>query len=773
MNNERTKAEQLVASTWPGIHLEKRLGKGAYGSVYECVKTDAATNFTTREALKIIDMTFDDIESLAEEEGTTPDSYYQRRKKEAIDEIEIMYRLKSPHIVHINDYAVIEKDNLEGFYILIRMDVLTSLANVMKEHTEDSQAEAEELAKKVGLDICDALILCRKKNIVHRDIKPQNVFISDNGEFYLGDFGVAKSLSGHLSNLSYKGTELYIAPEVALGKYDHRVDLYSLGLLLYQLLNHRRMPFCPAYPKIQSAEDTQDAYVKRVISREPVPAPDNCSPAFAKIVLKLCEYNPDNRYKNAEELKEALLALDQAKTEQKTGASAGNPAPISAPITESSTPAPEIPKPVMGSSSAAPENPSPVRPDTAFGNSGAFPGSAGFCTQDNSAVPEKGSRAVPEPLMPVRKPDKKKLPIWALAVVATVVVIAGALLFGKTVFAPKDDSGASLTQSEHVGEPDASDSTDKAATGNTDIDDTAAPIYSGEGIKLTSLNIVEGDGAEVKEDIVNSLGESFEEAVSILGWNHPIYARFYVRDYERIVGNYSCPENDTRSGETFELSIYLDDAVDAPVLKVDMSRSTASTPFDIDLSGADFITFHLDNKGCYSPGLLLTDCFLYSSGAQTGAVGDGEVANPQAGGSSDVPPASDGVRLTSLNIVESDGAEVREDVTNSLGQSFEEAVSILGWNHPIYARFYVRDYERIVGNYSCPENDTRSGETFELSIYLDDAVDAPVLKVDMSRSTASTPFDIDLSGADFITFHLDNKGCYSPGLLLTDCYLTK
>ena len=43
----------------------------------------------------------------------------------------------------------------------------------------------------------------------------------------------------------------------------------------------------------------------------------------------------------------------------------------------------------------------------------------------------------------------------------------------------------------------------------------------------------------------------------------------------------------------------------------------------------------------------------------------------------------------------------------------------------------------------------------------------------MSRSTASTPFDIDLSGADFITFYLDNKGCYYPGLLLTDCYLTK
>ena len=138
MNNERQKAEQLAASIWPGIHLEKRLGKGAYGSVYECLKTDTSTSFTTREALKIIDITFDDIESLAEEEGTTPDSYYQKRKKDAIDEIEIMYRLKSPHIVHINDYAIMEKENLEGFYILIRMDVLPSLANVMKEHQDES-----------------------------------------------------------------------------------------------------------------------------------------------------------------------------------------------------------------------------------------------------------------------------------------------------------------------------------------------------------------------------------------------------------------------------------------------------------------------------------------------------------------------------------------------------------------------------------------------------------------------------------------------------------
>lgn len=212
MNAGRKQVEELVKTIWPDIHLERRLGKGASGSVYECVKTEASTNLTTREALKVIDMSFDDIESIAEERGTTPESLYQSQKKRAIDEIKIMDQLKSPHIVHINDYSVVEKEEETGFYILIRMDLLTSLAEVMRTHKDDTQAEAEELVKKVALDICEALMLCQKKNVVHRDIKPQNVFVSENGTYYLGDFGIAKSLSGPVSNLSYGGTELY-APD--------------------------------------------------------------------------------------------------------------------------------------------------------------------------------------------------------------------------------------------------------------------------------------------------------------------------------------------------------------------------------------------------------------------------------------------------------------------------------------------------------------------------------------------------------------------------------
>ncbi len=712
MNNDKKKidekTERLVASVWPGIRLEKRLGTGAYGAVYECVRTDAVAGLTTREALKIIDMSFEDVQSMADEMGTTPESYYEDQKKRAIDEIRIMDQLKSPHIVHINDFHVVEKGDFEGFYILIRMDLLTSLANVMKNHVNDTQAKAEELAKKVALDICEALILCQKQNVIHRDIKPQNVFMSDNGEFYLGDFGVAKSLSELMSTLSCKGTAQYIAPEVGLGNYDHRADLYSLGLLLYQLLNHRRMPFCPPHPNTQTFDDGENASNRR-FAGEPVPAPDNCSPAFAKIVLKLCQHNPDNRYNSAKELKDAILALNHTGKNQ------------------------ERAKPASGNQTVSQE----------FGPSKPF-------TKNNSA-PEKAIPVVP-------KPDKKKMPVWAVAAVLTVVVIAGAMFFGKTVFAPKDNGDASMSYSDESGESPASGS----------LSESVVSAPSDKGVKLTSLNFVENANAEIKENVLNSLGDSFEEGVCLLGWSDSPYVRFYVGDYERLTGNFSCPDELVDSESKFRLSIYLDDAEDSPVQTVDMSRTIAVTPLDIDVSGADFITFQLENTTGDTTGLLLTDCLLYSDGSRAGA---SPASNAGQGKSSS--GTADNVKLTSLNFVANLNAEVKKNVLNSLGDSFDEGVCLLGWSDSPYVRFYVGDYERLTGNFSCPDELVDSESKFRLSIYLDDAEDSPVQTVDMSRTIAVTPLDIDVSGADFITFQLENTTGDTTGLLLTDCYLTK
>lgn len=85
---------------------------------------------------------------------------------------------------------------------------------------------------------------CQCQNIIHRDIKPENIFVSRFGEFKLGDFGIARELDRSMSGLSKKGTFSYMAPEMYKGEeYDARVDIYSLGIVLYKLCNHNRLPF--------------------------------------------------------------------------------------------------------------------------------------------------------------------------------------------------------------------------------------------------------------------------------------------------------------------------------------------------------------------------------------------------------------------------------------------------------------------------------------------------------------------------------------------------
>ena len=97
---------------------------------------------------------------------------------------------------------------------------------------------------KLGCDICDALSLCRKKKIIHRDIKPENIFVNEFGDYKIGDFGISKQMENLQYSMSQKGSFGYIAPEVMVGdNYDATVDTYSLGVVMYKILNNNRLPF--------------------------------------------------------------------------------------------------------------------------------------------------------------------------------------------------------------------------------------------------------------------------------------------------------------------------------------------------------------------------------------------------------------------------------------------------------------------------------------------------------------------------------------------------
>ena len=298
--DEYRKYEPIFGS-W---YLSRQLGKGSFGKVFEITREEYGTTY--KAALKVISVPQDEDEIKSRmTEGTDMDTiseYYEGILKEIINENELMSRLKgNSNIVSYEDHQIIPHEDAIGYDILIRMELLTPLLDRMIEKKLD-----EKEVVKLGIDMCRALEVCHKKNIIHRDIKPQNIFISENGDYKLGDFGIARTMEKTMGGMSRKGTYKYMAPEVFMGEaYDSTVDIYSLGIVLFTLLNGNRGPFLPAPPAKVSHNDEEEARMRR-FRGEPVPAPRDAGPMLAYIIQKACAYDPKDRYRTAAQMRKDL-----------------------------------------------------------------------------------------------------------------------------------------------------------------------------------------------------------------------------------------------------------------------------------------------------------------------------------------------------------------------------------------------------------------------------------------------------------------------------------
>ena len=131
--------------------------------------------------------------------------------------------------------------------------------------------------------------------------------MSDRGEFKLGDFGIAK-VSERTGTGTMTGTMGYMAPEVANRQhYGPQADIYSLGMVLYWMMNRRTLPFLPYPPAIPSAIQRQEAANRR-LAGEAFPPPAHGSAELKAIVMKACAYSPAERYQSVQELQQALAA---------------------------------------------------------------------------------------------------------------------------------------------------------------------------------------------------------------------------------------------------------------------------------------------------------------------------------------------------------------------------------------------------------------------------------------------------------------------------------
>ena len=324
-----------INKIWPKWHTVELIGRGAFGEVYKVKREEFGETFYS--AVKVIRIPRDDSEVREFlNEGQTSQSirfYYESITKGLMNEIKVLEQLKSAgNVVNIEEFEILEKEDGIGWDVYIRMELLRNL----NEYRKGRQMHWQEV-EKLGMDICKALEYCEQCRIIHRDIKPSNIFVDAYGNFKLGDFGIARQLEKTQNTLSQKGTEMYMAPEVRSGdrKSSYNVDLYSLGLVMYRLLNRNKMPFEPLDRDMLTYQD-KEAALSRRLRGDCIPLPADAPPGLGQIIIRACEADCDRRYQRASEMYEDLVKWQRRKAEDIEMVERAGTAPTTEPFRYSS-----------------------------------------------------------------------------------------------------------------------------------------------------------------------------------------------------------------------------------------------------------------------------------------------------------------------------------------------------------------------------------------------------------------------------------------------------
>ena len=216
-------------------------------------------------------------------------------------EARILASIRSPHVTSVFDAGTLPDGRL---YLVLELLQGENLEQI-------SQRGKVPLAEAAGLllQVCDGLAAAHQRGIVHRDLKPENVFLTreegtDLPIVKVLDFGIAKDTTDPndvTGTYTVLGSPLYMAPEqiASSRSADLRVDIWAMGIMLYQLVLGSN-PF----------EDTSLALLLNKIQNEPLPPfPPETDPLFEVVVERCLAKNPDDRYPDVKELREALLTL--------------------------------------------------------------------------------------------------------------------------------------------------------------------------------------------------------------------------------------------------------------------------------------------------------------------------------------------------------------------------------------------------------------------------------------------------------------------------------
>ncbi len=277
--------------------VDGSLGNGGMANVY--VGTD--TLLRRRVAIKVL-----------REQYASDDDFVRRFSYEA----QSAAKLSHPNIVNVYDFG--REDH--SYYIVMELVDGATLGDIVR----DERVLPEPVAVDYAIQIASGLAYAHRQGLLHRDVKPANILVTKDDVVKLSDFGIARAVSEHTLGVTQPGMVMgsvaYISPEQAQGHdIDERSDLYSVGVVLYQMLTGS-LPF---------NADTPVAVALKHVSEEPVPidpAATGISVAVASIVARLLRKNPDERFASATELASALRDARERPNVAQTHLSADAPA---------------------------------------------------------------------------------------------------------------------------------------------------------------------------------------------------------------------------------------------------------------------------------------------------------------------------------------------------------------------------------------------------------------------------------------------------------------
>jgi Serine/threonine protein kinase len=275
-----TPPDPLIGALFDGRYkIIKKLGTGGMATVYLAEDQELGR----RIAIKILNS-----------KHAADQQFVERFRREASSAA----GLSHPNIVQIYD-----RGNAEGTYY-IAMELIDGRS--LKELVIQRGPSPILVAVNYGRQILAALRFAHRNGVVHRDIKPHNVLVDDEGRIKVTDFGIARAGASEMTEVgSIIGTAQYLSPEQARGApVDDRSDLYSVGVLLYELLTGE-VPYSGDTPVEIAMKHLSAIPEPPSVKRPEIP------PALDAVVLRALAKSPDDRYQSAEEMDADLSAISK------------------------------------------------------------------------------------------------------------------------------------------------------------------------------------------------------------------------------------------------------------------------------------------------------------------------------------------------------------------------------------------------------------------------------------------------------------------------------